>query len=147
MLKTLARKHRSSVSKTAARYKAKTATPHGKRVCFEASIDRGSRNPLVARFGGIPLRRSKTAVITDHQPHRPLYPRKKLIQQLLKGICELCKQTDDIEVHHIRRLADLAAIGTPPHWAKAMANKRRKTLMVCRDCHDQIHAHRATFTQ
>lgn len=147
MLKTLASKHRSTVSKMAARYKAKIATPHGQRVCFEASIARGSRNPLVARFGGIPLRRNKAAFITDRQPHRPLYPRKKLIQRLLKGICELCKQTDDIEIHHIRRLADLATTGTPPLWAQAMANKRRKTLVVCRDCHDLIHAHRATFTQ
>ncbi|WP_280264762.1 hypothetical protein [Nocardia wallacei] len=72
------------------------------------------------------MRRNKAAFIIDRQPHRPLYPRKKLIQRLLKGICELCKQTDDIEVHHIRRLADLATTGTPPPWAQAMANKRRK---------------------
>ncbi|WP_174575769.1 reverse transcriptase/maturase family protein [Nocardia miyunensis] len=147
MLKTLASKHRSTVTKMAARHKAKIATPHGQRVCFEASIARGNRKLLVARFGGIPLRRNKTAVVIDRQPHRPLYPHKKLIQRLLKGMCELCKQTDDIEVHHIRRLADLETAGTPPPWAKAMANKRRKTLVVCRECHDQIHAHRATMTQ
>jgi hypothetical protein len=147
MLKTLASKHRSTVSKMAARHKAKIATPHGPRVCFEASIARGSRQPLVARFGGIPLRRNKLAVLTDRQPHRPLYPQKQLIKRLLKGICELCKQAEDIEVHHIRRLADLAMAEAPPPWAKAMANKRRKTLVVCRDCHALIHAHRETLTQ
>ena len=39
MLKTLASKHRSSVSKMAAKHKAKIVTPHGPRMCFEASID------------------------------------------------------------------------------------------------------------
>jgi hypothetical protein len=36
MLKTLAAKHRSSVSKTAARYKAKVETPHGLRMVMAA---------------------------------------------------------------------------------------------------------------
>ncbi|MFE3279294.1 group II intron reverse transcriptase/maturase [Nocardia sp. NPDC059239] len=141
MLKTLARKHRSSVSKMAAKHKTKVATSHGPRVCFEASLARTSREPLIARFGGIPLRRNKAAVLTDRQPHRPIYPHKKLIQRLLKGKCELCQRSEDIEVHHIRRLADLAPAGaTQQAWERAMADKRRKTLVVCRDCHNHIHA-------
>nr|WP_218022519.1 reverse transcriptase/maturase family protein [Nocardia amamiensis] len=59
MLKTLAAKHRSSMSKMAAKHKAKIATPHGPRTCFEARIERQGRQPLVARFGGIPLHRQK----------------------------------------------------------------------------------------
>jgi hypothetical protein len=74
MLKTLARKHRSSVSKMAAKHKANVATSYGPRTCFEASIVRDGRKPVVARFGGIALKQQKTAVITDRQPHRPLYP-------------------------------------------------------------------------
>ncbi len=141
MLKTLAGKHRSSVSKMAAKYKAKIATPYGPRTCFQASIARDSRNPLVARFGGIPLKRQKTAVIIDRQPHRPIYPHKQLISRLLKGRCELCASTDTIQVHHIRALADLAPTGVAqPAWTKIMANKRRKTLVVCDACHDLIHA-------
>jgi hypothetical protein len=54
MLKTLACKHRSSVSKMAARFKAKILTPHGPRACFEARVERQGRSPLVARFGGFP---------------------------------------------------------------------------------------------
>ncbi|MBX7270117.1 hypothetical protein KIF24_31575 [Micromonospora sp. Llam7] len=59
MLRTLAAKHRSSVSKMTARHRAKIQTPHGLRTCFEARIERQGRNPLVARFGGIPLRRNR----------------------------------------------------------------------------------------
>jgi group II intron reverse transcriptase/maturase len=145
MLHTLAGKHRSSVSKMAAKHKAKIMTPYGPRTCFEASIARDSRQPLVARFGGIALKRQKTAVITDRQPHRPLYPHKQLIKRLLVGRCELCKRTDNIEVHHVRALADLAAARTAqPAWAQVMANKRRKSLVVCDDCHDLIHAQPAS---
>jgi group II intron reverse transcriptase/maturase len=140
MLHTLARKHRSSVSKMAAKHKAKIVTPYGPRTCFEASITREGRNPLVARFGGIALKRQKTATLVDRQPHRPLYPHKQLISRLLKGTCEICASTDTIEVHQVRKLADLVtAAGTPPGWAKIMANKRRKTLVVCDACHRHIH--------
>jgi hypothetical protein len=51
MLKTLAGKHRSTVSKMAAKHKARIQTPHGPRTCFEARIERDGRQPLVARFG------------------------------------------------------------------------------------------------
>jgi hypothetical protein len=57
LLKTLAAKHRSTAAKTAARYKAVIETPHGPRTCFEAvRIRDGNQKPLVARFGGIPLK-------------------------------------------------------------------------------------------
>ena len=88
MLKTLASKHRSSVSKMAARYKAKIDTSHGPRTCFEASVARVGKQPLVARFGGIPLKRQKTAVITDRLMTGPIYPRKELVRRLLAGRCE-----------------------------------------------------------
>ena len=63
MLKTLAAKHKSTVSKVAAKHKTAVETPHGKRTCFEARVDRDGKQPLVARFGGIPLVRRKTLVV------------------------------------------------------------------------------------
>ena len=61
MLKTLAAKHRSRVTPMARKYQAKIDTPRGKRTCFEAIVERAGRKPLVARFGGIPLKRQKKA--------------------------------------------------------------------------------------
>jgi hypothetical protein len=75
MLKTLAAKHQSSVSKMAAKYAAKIETPHGLRTCYEARIQRGSKPDLVARFGGIPLVRNMDAVLSDRVPDRPPTPR------------------------------------------------------------------------
>ena len=140
MLKTLASKHRSTVTKMAARHKAKIQTPHGPRTRFEARIERAGRKPLVAWFGGIPLKRQKHAVLTDRQRTGPVYPNRQLVTRLLKGRCELCGQTDGISVHHVRALADLTRPGQPqPGWAKVMAKIRRKSLVVCGDCHDLIH--------
>ncbi|WP_433498524.1 reverse transcriptase domain-containing protein [Sphaerimonospora sp. CA-214678] len=145
MLKTLANKHRSTVSKMAAKHKAKIETPHGLRTCFEARIERDGRKPLVARFGGIPLKRQKTAVINDHQPDRVIHPRKELITRLLTDRCEICERTDKVQVHHVRKLADLVTPGQPqPHWTIIMAKRRRKTLVVCGPCHDNIHTGRPT---
>jgi group II intron reverse transcriptase/maturase len=145
MLKTLACKHRSSVPKMAARYKAKVATPHGLRTRFEASAGGTGRKPLVAWFGGIPLKRQKNAVLTDRQHTGPVYPNRQLITRLLTGRCELCKRTDNTQVHHVQALADLNRPGQPqPEWAQAMAKIRRKALVVCGDCHGLIHGQPAT---
>jgi group II intron reverse transcriptase/maturase len=144
MLKTLARKHRSSVTKMAARHKAKIVTPHGPRTRFEARVERAGSKPLVAWFGGIPLKRQKNAVLTDRRHTGPVYPNRQLVTRLLKGRCELCKRTDNISVHHVRTLADLDRTGQPqPSWAQVMAKIRRKALVVCGDCHDLIHGHPA----
>jgi hypothetical protein len=56
------------VWKVAAKHKTKIMTPYGPRTCFQAGIARNSRTPLVARFGGIPLKRQKTATLVDCQP-------------------------------------------------------------------------------
>jgi group II intron reverse transcriptase/maturase len=149
MLKTLASKHRSTVTKMAARHKAKVMTPHGLRTRFEARVERAGRKPLVAWFGGIPLKRQKQAVLTDRLHAGPVYPHRQLVDRLLKGRCELCDRTDNIAVHHVRALADLYRPGQPqPAWAAVMAKTRRKSLVVCGDCHDTIHGHPVTpFTQ
>jgi hypothetical protein len=141
MLKTLAHRHRSTVTKMARKYQAVTATPHGPRRCFEGHVERPGRKPLAARFGGIPLRRQKKAVITD-RPQGPAAPRRKeLVTRLLARQCEWCEQPARVEAHQVRELADLARPGQPqPAWAKLMTRKRRKTLIVCAPCHAAIHA-------
>ncbi len=140
MLKTLAGKHRSTVSKMAAKHKTTIQTPAGPRTCFEARIHRDGRQPLVARFGGIPLHRQPSATVTDRPPIRVDYPRKELLARLLADTCELCRNTGNVTVHHVRKLADLGIPGPlQPQWAAAMANRRRKTLVVCTTCHDHIH--------
>jgi group II intron reverse transcriptase/maturase len=141
MLKTLAAKHRSTVAQMAARHKAEVITSDGPRVCFEATLQRKGKKDLVARFGGIPLRQDRRAVITDPAPVPATHPRKELIYRLRKRWCELCEHRATVTVHHVARLSQLGKPGPgQPAWAALMARMRRKTLVVCAGCHDWIHA-------
>ena len=141
MLKTLAAKHKSTVAMMAARHKAKVITGDGPRTCFEARLQRTGKKDLIARFGGIVLKRDKRAVITDPAPVPVHPPRKELIDRLRRRWCELCDHGATVTVHHVAKLAQLGKPGPDqPAWAALMARKRRKTLIVCRSCHDYIHA-------
>jgi hypothetical protein len=141
MLKTLSAKHHSTVTKTAARYKAKAQTSDGPRTCFEARRHREGKKDLVARFGGIILRQDRRAVIRDPAPVPAAYPRKELIKRLRKRECELCETGATVAVHQVTGLKELGKPGPgQPAWATLMAKMRRKTLIVCAPCHDWIHA-------
>jgi group II intron reverse transcriptase/maturase len=146
LLKTLAGKYDSSVSKMARKYGTTIDTPHGPRKCLQVSIQRDkSRKALVATFGGIPLRRQKTAVLTDRDPDRDRARGSELIRRLLAGRCELCGQTEKVQVHQIRKLDELDKPGQPqPEWMQVMAKRRRKTLVVCAACHGTIHHRKPT---
>src|SRR5258708_7587752 len=147
LLKTLAGKHRSTVSAMARKYKATVETPAGPPKCLQAVIqrDRG-RKPPATRFGGIPPRRARTAVLTDQRPVMASPRRNELILRLLAGRCEICEDTAGLEVHHVRKLADLVKPGRrdKPEWMHLMAMRRRKTLITRRRRPEDIHAGRAT---
>ena len=141
MLKTLAAKHQSTVSKMAARHKAKAETGDGPRTCFEARRRRRGKPDLVARFGGIILRQDRRAVITDPAPVPARVPRTELLARLRKRECELCETGTTVAVHQVTGLKGLGKPGPgQPVWAALMAKMRRKTLIVCAACHDWIHA-------
>jgi Type II intron maturase len=146
MLMTLAAKHRSTVTAMARTHRATITTADGPRRCFEVVVPRDAgRRPLVARFGGIPLIRQRTAVLADRQPTMTS-PANELIRRLIAGECELCDARSGLEVHHLRKLADLHRPGRPdrPPWVVLMARRQRKTLVVCSACHHDIHAGRGT---
>jgi group II intron reverse transcriptase/maturase len=141
MLKTLAAKHKSTVTQMAARHQAKVITGDGPRTCFEARRTREGKPDLVARFGGINLRQDRRAVIRDPVPPPVLAPRKELIHRLRRRWCELCETGTTVEVHQVAGLKELSTPGTgQPAWAALMARMRRKTLIVCAACHEHIHA-------
>ena len=66
---------------------------------------------------------------------------KKPLVATWGGISLVHKRKAVIEVHHIRKLADLKTKGksAPPVWVQIMAARQRKTLVVCRECHTAIH--------
>ena len=141
LLKTLAAKHSSSVDKMAKKYKATVSTRFGPRKCLLVTIPRENKEPLIARFGGLPLRRERNAVLTDG-PIQPFWCRRtEIVKRLLAEECEVCGREGAVQVHHVRKLADLEQKGRRerPFWIRNMAARRRKTLVLCHDCHVDIH--------
>ena len=143
LLRTLAGKYKTRVNKIVRRYKSIVQTSEGPGRCFEVKKEREGKKPLVARFGGIPLKRHQQAEIHD-QPKTIIHQvgTVELTQRLLADSCELCGSTTHCEVHHVRKLTDVQVKGRKekPLWMKTMAARRRKTLVVCRKCHQAIHA-------
>jgi hypothetical protein len=125
----------------AARFKVKVVTDGGPRTCFEARKHREGKQDLAARFGGIPLKHDRRAVIHDPAPARIGYPARELIRRLRRRLCELCEHGATVSVHHVAALRQPGQPGPgQPAWAALMAKMRRKTLVVCAGCHDYIHA-------
>ena len=144
LLKTLASKYRVSVTKICSRYKVANAQP----VTYRVVIDRPDKEPLVATFGGIRLERNPEGLGTlDFLPapawFGPGDNRSEVVQRLLANKCELCDtKGGPVQVHHVRKLADLDQPGRRPktRWERIMSARKRKTLVVCKPCHDAIHA-------
>ena len=57
--------------------------------------------------------------------------RTELVKRLLAEKCELCGSTKNIEVHHIRKLADLKKKGQAevPKWVQIMSARKRLSLI------------------
>lgn len=142
LLKTLAFKHKSSMNKIKKKYACEiTDKTSGKTLkCIQVIVERKDKKPLIAQFGGLSLTHKRKTVIDD-MPYKVWGGRTELLKRLLADTCELCGSTENIEVHHIRKLSDLDTKGKAekPIWIQIMATRKRKTLVVCRNCHNKIH--------
>jgi len=147
LLKTLANKHKTTVMKVWKRYQYRHTTGTGTRMGLRVIVDREDKNPLIATFDDLPLQRQDLAVVQDELPMwTRRIKRTELIDRLLADECELCGSKEDVEVHHIRALKDLNRNGRQavPNHVFVMSARKRKTLVVCRKCHDCIHDGRPT---
>ena len=59
------------------------STLHGSLKCLRVEVPREGKAPLMATFGGIPLRRKKTAKLDDSNVIIPGGRRKDIIKRLL----------------------------------------------------------------
>ena len=61
-----------------------------------------------------------------------------LKQRVERHTCELChKDCRNLEIHQVKKLKDLKGNA---EWVLLMRKKRRKTLVVCPECHGLIHS-------
>jgi group II intron reverse transcriptase/maturase len=144
LMKTLAGKHKTSRKAMYIKYVSKVQTEQGKSLkCIQVTVEREGKKPLVARFGGFSLERKRNWEMNDllPAPFTHLGTHTEILQRLLADQCEVCGSSDMIEVHHVKKLANLAGPKNErTAWKKYMASRQRKTLVVCKKCHDAIHA-------
>jgi group II intron reverse transcriptase/maturase len=139
LTKTLANKGQIPVTQVYRRYRA-TITVAGKPYKgLQVTVEREGKKPLIAQWGGIPLKWNIKAVLDD-QPARIWNSRSELEQRLLADTCEYCGSQERCQVHHVRALKDLHVKGRKPkpRWMVLMAARQRKTMIVCKTCHEDI---------
>ena len=133
LLKTLANKHKTSVNKIARRLK----TDDG-----YALIVPGEKKTRVIRIFRLKDLRQPlpSDPRIDEQPNTYVWTlsRSEVLKRLNRGQCEYCETTQGpFEVHHIRKMKDVAK--GKALWQEMMAARNRKTLVLCQNCHHQLH--------
>ncbi len=148
LTKTLAGKYKQSVHKIYKKYAAKLDVDDVIYKGLRVIVPREGKKPLVAVWGGISLKWDIQANLQDQLP-QIWGKRSELEQRLLANLCEYCGSTDHIQVHHVRALKDLDKYAgrEKPEWVKIMAARHRKTLVLCRTCHQDVHAGRSMRRQ
>jgi hypothetical protein len=132
MYKTLAGKLRTTVTKVKAKYArdgvfaVEYMTKSGVR---KVTFYQGGYARIVA-----PLPADvdcKPECVVNHEP-------KELFFRMKAARCELCgKEHAPVSAHQVRRLKDLTGNLS---WERVMLKMRRKTLIVCEECHQSIHS-------
>lgn len=142
LTKTLALKLRSKTKRINQMYKRVGPKSGTKCIAVTLETEKGTKQ---ITFGDFSLRVDSTPKHDAYRDYfRPYLPARELTLRLKHDQCEMCQTvTRDLEVHHIRRLKDIrqkVKAGSANHWQAVMAARNRKTLVVCRSCHDQIHS-------
>ena len=131
-LKTLASKHKSRVKKMIVKFqdgKGRWGIPYetkiGKKRCYFVNFMdcKKADNPTDTQTNVFNI---FTRSITTFE------------KRLKAKVCELCGTTESecFDIHHVNKVKNLK--GKQP-WDRIMIAKRRKTMVVCLDCHCGIH--------
>ena len=132
MYKTLANKYKCTIGQAKSKFlingvfQIEYKTKNGVR--FEKLYDEG-------------FKRDKRAIYDnriDLLPVELMYQSKtSLIQRLNANKCEWCGlENVELEVHHIRKLKNLKG---KKQWEKQMIARKRKTMVLCKQCHINLH--------
>jgi len=134
---TLAGKHKITAKQVYQKYRRDIK---GIKVLV-TEVRRENKKPLVATWGLIQPKR-EPGTIHDILVEGRVPGRSELQKRLEANECEACGGDKKLEVHHIRKLADLWKRKDLQIWEKVMAAKKRKTIVLCQKCHDDLHAGR-----
>lgn len=133
--KTLANKHKTSVTKTIKNMKKSNGewvrTVEGDKEIHQFRVYR-----LKTDFKSVPI--GYKGIDIPPNVIRFTYSRTELIAKMEAKVCEFCgASTEDVEVHHIRKLKDIQK--GQEAWKVMMRARKRKTMVLCSKCHHKLH--------
>lgn len=146
MIKTIARKEKSTVRKVIQKYginvPRKVGTGTVRIVGIRYNTKHGQKT--MTYFNDSLKKKNKPeGVCSDN--FGQIFSGGQLMKRMSANRCELCGTvTDDIQIHHVRKLKDIVKKyrkrgKAVPEWVRMMSVIKRKTLAVCHDCHVKIH--------
>jgi retron-type reverse transcriptase len=152
LLKTVAWKEQISVCQVLDKYgiSVKRRQGTGTRKVFGVTYETKNGTQTRTYFND-PLRKMDTPYLgkqANGVVENAFLPKHQIIDRYNAKKCELCgyesPQQGDFEIHHVRKLKDIKQKyfkrgGTAPEWVLKMAAINRKTLVVCKMCHQKIH--------
>ena len=132
MLKTFARKYKTNVHRIQARFN------QGGNFTVEYQTKSGNKKAVFYNKG-FARQLEPLQFVSGMLPQYQKYDKFNSLKNRVKyGLCELCgKKSDRIELHQVKRLKDLKGLAA---WELLMLERRRRTLAVCPECHDNIHS-------
>ena len=132
---TLSHKHKSSIGKIARKMKLSAQSGYELKVNANG-IPKSYR--LFRLKDHEPPKIHNSNVDTPWDTTRFTMTRSELVQRLNANTCEYCGKTGGyMEVHHIKALKDVQ--GKKQLWQQMMCAMRRKTMVLCVDCHNELH--------
>lgn len=133
LLKTIAGKYKTKVGAVAARMRHDGELLHGYRV--------KGKEQFIRVFRLKHLRRFERQELVDLKPVTAIYTfkRTELVARLNADRCEYCGKGGGCQVHHVRKLKDVAQKRNKTLLDIMMIRRRRKTMVLCVDCHGKLH--------
>jgi group II intron reverse transcriptase/maturase len=133
MFRTLAAKHNSTSKKEAAKLRV------GQNYVLTYASPKGIKELKVWKpkeLKTTPLREAGFEKVLDSR--KITMARVEITRRIHANMCEYCgKDQGYTEVHHVRKLKDLKG---KELWQYQMIARRRKTLVLCIECHKRLHA-------
>jgi group II intron reverse transcriptase/maturase len=135
LYKTFANKYKTSPTKVIKRLRK------GKDIVITAMNKSGPKDHRLVRITDFRASKSiSNDVKVDLYPNlKPYMGMTELERRITANSCEICGKYDGyFEVHYVKKVKDLK--DGKQSWEKYMISRRRKTLILCIECHDLLHA-------
>ena len=133
-LKTLAKKHKTRISGVKRMFKCSKSWG----IPYETKKEK--KRMMIVKFSDF-----KRGTVFDEpnvdtvKNHIHFNTRNSLETRLKACKCELCGAEGNgisFEIHHVNKMKNLKG---KEQWEMAMIARKRKTLVVCKECHKKIH--------